>query len=318
MIYDIQQDWNVRPENTSADNTAALQHWMNNHDQRSAVVVPPGVYRVDGTISVEKNEDWRALLDIRGYGRRASVFKQEAAGDPPILRFGTSSGNFRDLTISDLSFQGGGLELNKCVYNRFENLQFEHLWDAPCLQLGANTGLCVFSGCWWVHCNQTVEAPNASAEFVGCTLGEQAGHVRIKGSRWTGCYFHGAGHHAANDPPQIEGYPALFETISSGTYRLVNCIVTLPDNQSLAAIQLCRRFSMNGCDVVMSGEQADVPLFVLRNRTEAEQSRGLVQMVGCSARHDYRDPGTGKLYESVLGKSTDHWIIESNQFDGIY
>lgn len=193
-VYGMQTDWNVRPENCPEDNSAALQVMIDSYEKYSVVKVPPGVYKVKGTAKVEKQEDWAAQLVIESHGRRTTIFKQEEVGDPPIFKFETTAGNCRDLVLKDLCFLGGGLELNKCVYNYFCNINFGHTWDSPCLQIGANSGINIFDNCWWVHCNQVVQAPSASSNFSNCIIGEDAGHIRIKHSLWTGCQFHDAGH----------------------------------------------------------------------------------------------------------------------------
>jgi hypothetical protein len=304
-VENLVTDYGVTTANTGAQNAAALTTMFNTYTGQTVIDCPPGTYDVEGTVGISVSADTRAQLHLRGAGRRSTIFRQTDGNDSPVFEFKTTTGNLRDLKLSDITFNTGGLVLDKCVYCLFDNINFEHI-DSDALSLGSGTAFCTFTKAWWVHCEQIIVGGGGSAEFNGCLVGEDCGGISSSCSTtWNGGQIYQGGRKSGT--PVITGYDAFLDA-HSGTIHVFNGTkIRLVDDKPFANLQLCRRVVLNSVDLKVASTGNELPIFVVRNKTQTEASRARLLL-----QNSYLEGSDNViLHKSVLRLPVDDWVIDA-------
>lgn len=152
------------------------------------LLIPPGVFEINGTVGLDVSLDFQAGVIIEGGGGRLASVIRQVDDSIPCFQIKGSTQNVRGVELRNLTLRGGsvGLWTENDNYSLFDNVCFyqqaEHA--VRCNVLGGFGSL--FNNCWFSHSNgNTLKLVTGQCWMVGCTIGESSGAFEIGGGQLT-------------------------------------------------------------------------------------------------------------------------------------
>lgn len=257
----------VRTANTAAIQ-AAIDLLLGDTSQSSiagrggTVVLPPGVFEINGPIGVDVGIDFQASLVIEGMGGRLGSVIRQVDSTLPCFTIRGSTQNVRGVELRNLTLRGGavGLLTENDNYSLFDNVCFygqsEHA--VRCNVLGGFGSL--FRGCWFSHASgNTLQLKSGQCWMVGCTIGEASGAFEIGGGQLTleSCLVFDSEDKRALDTGST-GSPLFYLTSGATLQVKGGRIIPGPGCQTVLYCTHARDVMVDATDLILHDEVGDL------------------------------------------------------------
>lgn len=145
------------------------------------LLLPPAYIEIaDAPVGYSAVADMSAHLAIRGWGREYTIIRQMTDGQQ-TMRFGTSGGNFRTLTLEQFALRGQttvanttpNIQLDKVGYCVFSDMT---IWQGSGIKTTLACFDLTFQNCWIYNTTgYAVNATGGTITLSSCKIGESGG-----------------------------------------------------------------------------------------------------------------------------------------------
>lgn len=289
-----------------AFNHAVSQTQSGNHGL--VLYFPSGFYRISQPILWQGSSHSFLKLRILGDGLDQSIIFGESPWKD-IFRFEqTGKGYTAYLVFEQLQFYYGrhAVYADNLSYSEFDHVRFRGNGKGgsggPSLQLNGNTVLAQIRDSHFVHGGDVLDVENGSVNMYGCTIGEDVGNIRVRGSfSATSNYWSGAGSNI-KEPNGHLGMGGAFVTVDGESRALFT-------GNSISAISRAFINLDNGSAEMLNNDVFLVGGTLIRTRRLFNEHGASI--VGGRIRA--RGQGN-KIFEGVHGYEPSKCMIDGTRF----
>lgn len=246
----------------------------------AVVHLPAGHYRIDGPVTISRDDFEFYRLRICGDGKSQSVIRQGGAGD--VLVFENTGAHYSaELSIRGLGFFGGdtSVRVDSFTYSDITDCGFRGTATAGgfSVDLAGITTQSRISDCWFYHGGDAVRVEGGGIILDSCHFGEDVGAVWVDGLlRAVACSFD----RDMFDRGTPAGYldmGAASVTVKGGSRAsFTGCSLGAQTGGAFVNLDQANSVDFAGCDFTLNGGA------LIRSR-RMFGTRG-VTMVGCQGR----------------------------------